>query len=120
VKLAGVSDVTVVWASAPPVETANAANSARKRWAAKRCDDIMTCLNAYSEKGADTGLSTRIRAVFSSESGRNEGGRAKATASYTARLPVNVTKPADGTSYSPYLPAAGLYSLFSDSFGPVP
>ena len=22
--------------------------------------------------------------------------------------------------YSPYLPAAGLYSLFMDSFGPVP
>src|SRR5258705_4783587 len=51
VKLAGGSDVTVVWASAALVETANAANSARERWAAKRCDDIMTCLNAYCDKG---------------------------------------------------------------------
>src|SRR5207253_6504854 len=44
VKLAGGSEVTVVWASAPLVETANAANSATKKGAAKRCDNIMTYL----------------------------------------------------------------------------
>src|SRR4051812_802742 len=48
VKLAGGSEVTVVWASAP-VATANVENSATKTGAAKRCDDIMTYLNAYSE-----------------------------------------------------------------------
>jgi hypothetical protein len=79
----------------------------------------MTCLNAYSET-LDTGLFDKNTRSFPSESGRNESVRAKATASYTAQLPANVTKLRDGTSYSPYLPAAGLYSLFSDSFGPVP
>jgi hypothetical protein len=33
---------------------------------------------------------------------------------------LSVTMLRDGTGYSPYLPAAGLYSLFSDSLGPVP
>ena len=46
--------------------------------------------------------------------------RAKAAVWYTARLQLSVTKPRDNGGYSPYLPAAGLYSLFSDSFGPVP
>ena len=31
-----------------------------------------------------------------------------------------VTKARDELNYSPYLPLAGLYSLLSDSFGPVP
>jgi hypothetical protein len=31
-----------------------------------------------------------------------------------------VTKARDELNYSPYLPWDGLYSLFSDSFGPVP
>jgi hypothetical protein len=39
---------------------------------------------------------------------------------YTARATASVTKARDELNYSPYLPAAGLYSLFSDSFGPVP
>ena len=43
-----------------------------------------------------------------------------AAARYTARQPGNVTKLRDKLNYSPYFPAAGLYSLFSDSFGPVP
>jgi hypothetical protein len=44
----------------------------------------------------------------------------KSRLAYTARLPLSVTKPRERLNYSPYLPAAGLYSLFSDSFGPVP
>ena len=41
-------------------------------------------------------------------------------APYTARAMPDVTKPRDNSDYSPYLPWAGLYSLLSDSFGPVP
>jgi len=44
----------------------------------------------------------------------------KSRLTYTARLPLSVTKPRDWLNYSPYLPAAGLYSLLRDSFGPVP
>jgi hypothetical protein len=43
-----------------------------------------------------------------------------AKASYTARAMPGVTKLRDNGFYSPYLPWAGLYSLLSDSFGPVP
>jgi hypothetical protein len=41
-------------------------------------------------------------------------------ASYSARAMTGVTKPRYNGFYSPYLPWAGLYSLLSDSFGPVP
>jgi hypothetical protein len=70
--VAGGSEVTVVWARAPLVETANAESSATKSEAAKRCEDIMTRLEAGTE-------------AFG----------AKAAALYTARLPVSVTKPRD-------------------------
>ena len=44
----------------------------------------------------------------------------KSQQSYTALETAIVTKARDLLNYSPYLPAAGLYSLLSDSFGPVP
>ena len=46
--------------------------------------------------------------------------RDEAAASYTAAGAGLVTKARDELNYWPYLPWAGLYSLFSDSFGPVP
>ena len=39
---------------------------------------------------------------------------------YNLSRASDVTKPRDGINYSPYFPAAGLYSLFRDSFGPMP
>jgi hypothetical protein len=44
VKLAGRSDVTVVWANALPAEKANVEMRAATREAANRCEGIMTCL----------------------------------------------------------------------------
>jgi hypothetical protein len=44
VKLAGRSDVTVVWANALPAEKANAEMKAATSEAANRCEDIMTYL----------------------------------------------------------------------------
>jgi hypothetical protein len=57
---------------------------------------------------------------FSNKGDPNESARDDAAASSIARLRPGVTKPSDNSGYSPYLPWAGLYSLFSDSFGPVP
>src|SRR4026209_2392308 len=44
VKLAGRSEVTVVWANALPAENANVEMRAATTEAAKRCEDIMTYL----------------------------------------------------------------------------
>jgi hypothetical protein len=41
-------------------------------------------------------------------------------AAYNGPDAPDVTKPRGDVNYSPYFPAAGLYSLLSDSFGPVP
>src|SRR5258707_12434429 len=48
VKLAGRSDVTVVWAKPLPVEKANVEIKAKSE-AAKRCGDIMTYLEARTQ-----------------------------------------------------------------------
>jgi hypothetical protein len=44
VKLAGRSDVTVVWAEALPADNANVVRRTAATEAAKRCEDIMTYL----------------------------------------------------------------------------
>jgi hypothetical protein len=75
----------------------------------------MTCLARIFAKAGD-----RTTRKFSNNSDPNQNVREKAAAPYTARPRSIVTKPGDNSGYSPYLPAAGLYSLFSDSFGPVP
>jgi hypothetical protein len=50
VKLAGRSNVTVVWASALLAEKANIEIKAAANEAAKRCDDIMTYLARMLQK----------------------------------------------------------------------
>jgi hypothetical protein len=49
VNVAGGSDVTVVWARAPLAESADAESRTAKREAAKRREDIMTCLEARTQ-----------------------------------------------------------------------
>jgi hypothetical protein len=51
VKLAGRSDVTVVWATALPAENANVEMRAATTEAAKRCEDIMTYLARLPQNG---------------------------------------------------------------------
>ena len=51
VKLAGRSDVTVVWANALPAEKANVEMKTATREAAKRCGDIMTYLARMPQNG---------------------------------------------------------------------
>jgi hypothetical protein len=94
----------------------------------------MTCLARISQKWAPAlrqnrrNLSKRVigterlRMPERDEIGSNNffADHAQAAASYTAPMPAVVTNRGDQLNYSPYLPAAGLYSLFSDSFGPVP
>src|SRR5438445_9685513 len=49
VKLAGGSEVTVVWARTLVAERIKGKTSAAARQAAKRCEDIMTCCSARAE-----------------------------------------------------------------------
>src|SRR6185295_18476363 len=49
VKLAGRSEVTVVWARTCVAEKVKGKTSAATRQAAKRCEDIMTCCSAQAE-----------------------------------------------------------------------
>src|SRR5450759_1570076 len=58
VKVAGRSEVTVVWASVPLAERANAGSSTAKSEAAKRGEDIMTCVKARTNA---SGLEPRHR-----------------------------------------------------------
>src|SRR6476660_23179 len=114
VKLAGRSDVTVVWASALPAEKANVEMKTATSEAAKRCDDIMTYLARIPQKrlGLLQQELAQMLEVTPTKSCRRHRTPPLASAM--------VTKARDELNYSPYLPAAGLYSLFSDSFGPVP
>src|SRR5689334_7409169 len=50
VKLAGRSDVTVVWARTPPGEKANVEMKAARNETARRCENIMTCLARIPQK----------------------------------------------------------------------
>src|SRR3954452_24025867 len=65
VKVAGRSEVTVVWSRTFVAEKANARNSATNEQVKRRCEDIVTCLQA-----------------------RTGNVRGLLAASYTARLPV--------------------------------
>jgi len=77
----------------------------------------MTCLaRRFAKIGGS--FATRLRAVSSKGPERNSSDYPRHRTLRGSLM--GVTKPRDGSRYSPYLPAAGLYSLFSDSFGPVP
>jgi len=69
VKVAGRSEVTVVWARTFVAEKVKGKTSAAMKQAAKRCEDIMTCCSAQTE-------------MFG-----------QAAAPYTAQLSPGVTKP---------------------------
>src|SRR3954447_767352 len=88
VKVVGRAEVTVVWASA--AETANGKASANSRQA-KRCDDIMTCQLARTQKVRGLGGGLR----------------------YGARRRRSAPKPSGGRDHSPYLPWEGLYTLLT-------
>src|SRR3954451_22811515 len=105
VKVAGGSDVTVVWARAR-LETAAAESSATKRTAAKRCEDIMTCLARCPQRG---GTGSRHVSNESFIPSLSVGARPPHGTPHGCG--PSVTKPRDNGGYSPYLPAAGLYSL---------
>jgi hypothetical protein len=64
VKLAGRSDVTVVWANALPAENANVEMKAATSEAAKRCEDIHDLSGAHAAKpvaGTATGIRANVR-----------------------------------------------------------
>ena len=70
IKLAGGSEVTVVWARTPLAEIATAESRVAKKGTAKRDENIMTCLARGPQKWAP--VLRKDTRKFSNTSGRTE------------------------------------------------